>query len=89
MFGTTRYYAVVFTAEGNDLAELLVRNGPACIYGTRTPLPDGTDSYTGHFSSQLASKSARAGREQPSLKTRRDAGISPIYISDLDFEMGP
>ena len=44
--GPTRYYACVFTAEGNDLVELLVRNGLARIYGTRTPLPDGTDSRT-------------------------------------------
>ena len=34
--GPTRYYACVFTADGNDLAELLVRNGLARIYGTRT-----------------------------------------------------
>jgi endonuclease YncB( thermonuclease family) len=46
VFGPTRYYACVFTAEGHDLAELLVRNGLARIYGTRTPLPDGTDSRT-------------------------------------------
>jgi endonuclease YncB( thermonuclease family) len=44
VFGPTRYYACVFTADGNDLAELLVRNGLARIYGTRTPLPDGRDS---------------------------------------------
>jgi endonuclease YncB( thermonuclease family) len=36
----------VFTADGNDLAELLVRNGLARIYGTRTLLPDGRDSRT-------------------------------------------
>jgi endonuclease YncB( thermonuclease family) len=46
VFGPTRYYAVVFTADGKDLAELLVRNGLARIYGTRTPLPDGKDSRT-------------------------------------------
>jgi endonuclease YncB( thermonuclease family) len=46
VFGPTRYYACVFTADGNDLAELLVRNGLARIYGTRTPLPDGRDSRT-------------------------------------------
>jgi endonuclease YncB( thermonuclease family) len=38
--------AFVFTADGNDLAELLVRNGLARIYGTGTPLPDGRDSRT-------------------------------------------
>ncbi len=46
VFGSPRYYAFVFTADGNDLAELLVRNGLARIYGTRTPLPDGRDSRT-------------------------------------------
>ena len=46
VFGPTRYYACVFTADGDDLAELLVRNGLARIYGMRTPLPDGRDSRT-------------------------------------------
>ena len=46
VFGPTGFYACVFTADGNDLAELLVRNGLARIYGTRTPLPDGKDSRT-------------------------------------------
>jgi hypothetical protein len=36
----------VFTADGNDLAELLIRNGLASIYGSRTPLPDDRDSRT-------------------------------------------
>ncbi|MEY2564918.1 MAG: hypothetical protein QOH88_3111 [Verrucomicrobiota bacterium] len=44
VFGPRRHYAFVVTASGNDLAELLVRNGLARIYGTRTPLPDGRDS---------------------------------------------
>jgi endonuclease YncB( thermonuclease family) len=38
-----RHYAVVMIGK-NDLAELLVKNGLARIYGTRTPLPDGRDS---------------------------------------------
>ena len=38
VYGSPRYYAFVSTADGNDLAELLVRNGLARIYGTRTPL---------------------------------------------------
>jgi endonuclease YncB( thermonuclease family) len=64
VFGPTRYYACVFTADGNDLAELLVRNGLARIYGTRTPLPDGRDSRT--YLATLAgleqqAKSARLG----------------------------
>ncbi len=46
VFGPTRYYAFVFTADGNDLAELLVRNGLARIYRTRTPLLGGRDSRT-------------------------------------------
>lgn len=44
VFGPTRYYAFVFTAAGDDLAELLIRSGLARIYGTRTPTPDGRDS---------------------------------------------
>ena len=39
-----RYYAIVVTADGHDLNELLVSAGLARIYGTRTPLPDGRDS---------------------------------------------
>jgi endonuclease YncB( thermonuclease family) len=46
VFGPTRYYAIVITAGGRDLNELLVSNGPARIYGTRTPLPNGRDSRT-------------------------------------------
>jgi hypothetical protein len=41
-----RYYAIVLTADGHDLNELLVNAGLARIYGTRTPLPDGRDSRT-------------------------------------------
>jgi endonuclease YncB( thermonuclease family) len=41
-----RYYAIVITADGCDLNELLVSAGLARIYGTRTPLPDGRDSRT-------------------------------------------
>ena len=41
-----RYYAIIVTADGHDLNELLVSNGLARIYGTRTPLPDGRDSRT-------------------------------------------
>jgi endonuclease YncB( thermonuclease family) len=64
VYGSARYYAFVFTADGSDLAELLVRNGLARIYGTRTPLPDGRDSRT--YLATLAgleqqAKSARLG----------------------------
>jgi endonuclease YncB( thermonuclease family) len=41
-----RYYAIVVTADGHDLNELVVSAGLARIYGTRTPLPDGRDSRT-------------------------------------------
>lgn len=40
-----RFYAIVETGQGN-LAELLVQNGFARIYGKRIQLPDGTDSRT-------------------------------------------
>ncbi len=35
---------MVTTSTGDDLGELLVRNGLARIYGMRTPLPDGRRS---------------------------------------------
>ena len=59
-----RYYAIVVTADGRDLNELLVSNGLARIYGTRTPLPDGRDSRT--YLARLAeleapAKAARRG----------------------------
>ena len=41
-----RYYAMITTADGKNLAELLVANGLARIFGSRTPLPDGRDSRT-------------------------------------------
>ena len=41
-----RYYAIIVTPDGRDLNELLVSNGLARIYGTRTPLPDRRDSRT-------------------------------------------
>jgi len=39
-----RVYCIIFTADGRDLNELLVENGLARIYGTRTALFDGRDS---------------------------------------------
>ena len=39
-----RYNALVITEDGRDLNALLVSNGLARIYGTRTPLPDRRDS---------------------------------------------
>ncbi len=62
VFDRTRHYAIVSTAEGDDLASLLVRNGLARIYGTRTVLPDGEDSrsYLGELSS-LEAQAKRGG----------------------------
>ena len=58
-----RYYAIVITAEGKDLNELLVSAGLARIYGTRTPLPDGRDSreYLAHMH-ELESEAKAAKR---------------------------
>lgn len=56
-----RYYAMVYTAEGDDLAELLVRDGLARIYGVRTPLPDGRDSRT--YLARLGELEAAAKRD--------------------------
>jgi endonuclease YncB( thermonuclease family) len=53
-----RYYAIITTAEGKNLAELLVSKGLARIYGVRTPLPDGRDSRT--YLGQLAKIEAEA-----------------------------
>jgi endonuclease YncB( thermonuclease family) len=59
-----RYYAIVITAEGKDLNELLVSAGLARIYGTRTPSPDGHDSreYLGRLRELEAdAKAAKRG----------------------------
>jgi endonuclease YncB( thermonuclease family) len=59
-----RYYAIVLTADGRDLNELLVGAGLARIYGTRTPLPDGRDSrtYLAHLRKlETQAKAARRG----------------------------
>jgi endonuclease YncB( thermonuclease family) len=66
-----RYYAIVVTADGHDLNELLVSAGLARIYGTRTPLPDGRDSrtYLSHRRElETQAKAARrgaGGKSQP------------------------
>ncbi len=51
VFGPRRFYAMVYTSNGEDFAELLVKNGLARIYGTRTPLPNGSESrsYLAHL----------------------------------------
>jgi endonuclease YncB( thermonuclease family) len=59
-----RYYAIVVTVDRHDLNELLVSNGLARIYGTRTPLPDGRDSrtYLAHLRElETQAKAARRG----------------------------
>ena len=59
-----RYYAIVVTADGRDLNELLVSAGLARIYGTRTPLPDGRDSreYLAHLHAlENEAKAAKRG----------------------------
>jgi endonuclease YncB( thermonuclease family) len=56
-----RSYAVV-AISGNDLAEWLVSNGLARIYGSRTPLPDGRTSQD--YRLQL-------GRLEAGAKSRR------------------
>lgn len=53
-----RYYAIVLTADGHDLNELLVSAGLARIYGTRTELPDGRDSRI--YLARLAELEAQA-----------------------------
>ena len=62
VFGPTRYYAIVITPGGRDLNELLVSNGLARIYGTRTPLPDGRDSRTYLRNLQALENEAKAAR---------------------------
>jgi endonuclease YncB( thermonuclease family) len=60
-----RYYAIVVTADGRDLNELLVSAGLARIYGTRTPLPDGRDSreYLVHLDAlENEARAAKRGR---------------------------
>lgn len=58
VFGPSRWYAIVVTADGHDLNELLVSAGLARIYGARTPLPDGRDSR--EYLARLREMEARA-----------------------------
>jgi len=53
-----RVYCIIITADGRDLNELLVENGLARIYGTRTVLYDGRDSRK--YLAKLAELEARA-----------------------------
>jgi len=64
VFGPTRFYAFVQTSTDEDLAAMLVRNGLARIYGTRTSLPDGRDSRSflvDLSDSETQAKSTRLG----------------------------
>ena len=53
-----RVYCIIITADGRDLDELLVENGLARIYGTRTALYDGRDSRK--YLARLAELEAKA-----------------------------
>lgn len=57
-----RVYCVIVTADGRDLNELLVENGLARIYGTRTALYDGRDSRA--YLARLDQLQAQAQRER-------------------------
>ena len=57
-----RVYCIIITADGRDLNELLVENGLARIYGTRTVLYDGRDSRA--YLAKLAELEAKAKQLQ-------------------------
>ena len=57
-----RSYVIVITADGRDLNELLVENGLARIYGTKTALFDGRDSKK--YVARLAELEAKAKAEK-------------------------
>ncbi len=69
-----RYYAVVMVGKKN-LAEELVRNGLARIYGKDTDLPDGTRATTFWWRLRTAEREAkkkRAGAFAPDVETAAD-----------------
>jgi endonuclease YncB( thermonuclease family) len=74
-----RYYAIVVTADGHDLNELLVGNGLARIYGTRTPLPDGRDSRTYLAHLHELENEARAAKRVHGAKCISDASPFDTY----------
>jgi len=57
-----RNYVIIITADGRDLNELLVENGLARIYGTKTALYDGRDSKK--YVARLAELEAKAKAEK-------------------------
>jgi endonuclease YncB( thermonuclease family) len=59
-----RNYCIIVTSDGRDLNELLVENGLARIYGTRTALFDCRDSrqYFAHLAGlEVTAKAAKRG----------------------------
>jgi endonuclease YncB( thermonuclease family) len=76
-----RYYAIVVTADGRDLNELLVSEGLARIYGTRTPLPDGRDSRdipgASESSPTISAKPVRGGAA--SQQSYLEQALNPNY----------
>ena len=69
-----RFYAVVMVGE-NNLAEELVRNGLARIYGQDTDLPDGTRAMTFWWRLKTAEREAkknRVGAFAPDVETAAD-----------------
>jgi len=57
-----RVYCIVLVNGTEDLNELLVANGLARIYGTKTSLPDGRDSRA--YITRLAELEGQAKRER-------------------------
>ena len=57
-----RWYCQIITADGKDLAQELVRNGFARIYGTRTFLPDNRDSKTYIAELKVIEEEAKAAK---------------------------
>lgn len=57
-----RMLVMITTSTGDDLGELLVKNGLARIYGMKTPLPDGRTSrqYEAHLE-KLEARAKEAG----------------------------
>lgn len=75
LFGK-RWLVMITTASGDDLGELLVRNGFARIYGVKTPLPDGRDSrvYLARLTEleQQAKGAGLGGWKHPAAVTTAD-----------------
>ncbi|MEQ1851464.1 MAG: thermonuclease family protein, partial [Chthoniobacteraceae bacterium] len=87
-----RIYCMITTAEGRDLNELLVENGLARIYGTRTPLPDGRDSRT--YRARLAelekqAKAAKKGawRLKGGAPQAQPVALSGAYLASKNSEV--